>query len=606
MIVLATLFLAQSYAEQIAPLLFEHCARCHRPGEAAPFSLLTYEDARKHAKQIVTVTKSGYMPPWPPEPGSGDFAGGRRLTPAEIARIEQWSQAGAPPGDLARVKPPQFVEGWQLGEPDLVLKMPQAFNLAVDGGDVFRNFVIPSALKQTRYIRAIELRPGNKRAVHHANVVVDRTRSMRAREGHDGQPGFAGMEIETESDSAGEFEPDSHFLFWKPGNTVVPEPAGMAWPLDPGTDLVVNLHLQPTGKPERIQAVLGLYFDAQPPKHFPILVQLEHDGAIDIPPGSRDFVVSDSFTLPVAADLLAIYPHAHYIGKRIEAWATLPQGRRVPLIEIKDWDINWQASYPYRTPVSLPAGTTVAMRIVYDNSTANPRNPLKPPRRVKTGNRSEDEMGHVWLQLLPKHKEDRLKIHEAVMRRRLQKYPADFVAHYNLGAVMQSTGRIDEALKLMQRATQLRPDSTPARNAYGVSLLLADHIDEAITEFRRIDPAYAPARFNLGRALAAKGDDAGAIREWSAYLRDNDGDGRAHYLLAGVYAGSQRIAEALPHLRRAAELLPDDAEVHANLGTALAISGNAPAAIRAWERALELNPTDAVTRANLQRVKGRQ
>jgi tetratricopeptide (TPR) repeat protein len=594
MIPMVALCVAQTYAEHVGPLLREHCARCHRTGEAAPFSLLSYDDARNHIQQIVTVTKSGYMPPWPPEPGAGDFAGGRRLKPAEIASLEAWMKAGTPAGDLAKMPPPpKFTEGWQLGEPDLILKMPQAFELPAGGGDVFRNFVLPVELEQTKYIRAIELRPGNKRAVHHANVVIDRTGSMRERKSNDGQPGFAGMEVETESGND-EFEPDSHFLFWKPGISVVPEPEGMAWKLDPGSDLVVNLHLQPTGKPEAIQAVLGLYFDREAPKHFPILAQLEHDGAIDVPPGGKGFAVTDRFTLPVAAELLAIYPHAHYIGKRVEAWAILPGLRRLPLLEIKQWDINWQASYVYRQPIELPAGTTVSMRILYDNTTG---------KRVRAGNRSEDEMGHVWLQLLPKRKDDRLKIHEALMRRRLQKYPGDFLAHYNLGTAMQSAGRNTDALQLLARAAQIRPASLQARNAYGVSLLLAHRIDEAIAEFRRAGDGYAPAAFNLGRALAAKGDADGAARIWTSYLKGNDRDGRAHYLLGGLYAGSQRIAEALPHFRRASELLPDDAEVQANLGTALAMQGDLPSAVRAWQRALALNPNDAATRANLERAR---
>ncbi len=146
---------------------------------------------------------------------------------------------------------------------------------------------------------------------------------------------------------------------------------------------------------------VGLYFAKSAPTVFPMLVQLEHDGAINIPPGANNFVVTDELTLPVDCKLLAIYPHAHYLGKLIEAWATLPGGRREWLIRIPDWDINWQAVYEYKRPMLLPKGTKVAMRVSYDNSAANGRNPNHPPRRVQAGNRSEDEMGHVWLQLLP-------------------------------------------------------------------------------------------------------------------------------------------------------------------------------------------------------------
>jgi len=402
----------------------------------------------------VLLTQRRYMPPWPPEPGHGDFAGARRLTEEQIALLARWVESGMPEGDPAALPPlPRFAEGWQLGQPDLVLHMSQPYQLPADGGDVFRNFVIPVSLQETKYIRAIELRPGDKRLVHHANLIVDRSRLLRRRDGQDGQPGFAGMDVETEV--SGEFDPDSHFLFWKPGTPPEEEPADMAWKLDAGSDLVVNLHLRPSGKPETVQVAVGLYFADHPPTRFPMLLQLEHDGAIDIPPGTAQFAVTDHLKLPVGVDLLAIYPHAHYLGKQVEAWAELPGGGRRSLLLIEDWDINWQATYTYREPVALPAGTTVAMRISYDNTAQNPRNPSSPPKRVKSGNRSEDEMGHVWLQVLPKRSDGddpRLLLQQALMLRRIEKYPADFVAHFNLGAALQALGKHREALPYLSQA----------------------------------------------------------------------------------------------------------------------------------------------------------
>src|SRR5258708_7179279 len=281
-----------TYSQHIAPILFQHCAPCHRPGEAGPFSLLSYADARKQASQIADVTRRRYMPPWPPDPGYGDFAGTRRLSDAQIHLIAQWVQNGAPSGDLAKApEPPHLTVGWQLGEPDLVLHMPHAFPLPASTGDVFRNFVVPFEGAQTRYVRALELRLDNQRVVHHANILIDRARSLRHRDGRDGQIGFAGMEVEVESGE--EFDPDSHFLFWKPGTVALPERKGMPWRLDPGTDLILNLHLRPSGKTESIQASIGLYFTADPPKGFPLLIQLEHDGALDIPPGAKNFTVTD-------------------------------------------------------------------------------------------------------------------------------------------------------------------------------------------------------------------------------------------------------------------------------------------------------------------------
>ncbi|MCU1274840.1 MAG: hypothetical protein JWO48_2271, partial [Bryobacterales bacterium] len=267
------------------------------------------------------------MPPWPPEPGYGDFEETRRLSDDQIQRIARWIESGMPEGIPADLPPaPRFSEGWQLGPPDLVVQIPRAFTLPAAGADVFRNFVVSPELKETRYVRALELRPGNKRVVHHANVVLDRAHTLRQRDGKDGQPGFPGMDVITESGA--EFEPDSHFLFWKPGSPAQRTPEDMAWRLGAVDDLIVNLHLQPSGKPETVQPMLGLYFAKQQPRRFPMLLQLEDDGAIDIPPGSRDFSITDQLTLPVDCEMLAIYPHAHYVGKRIEAWAVMPDGSR--------------------------------------------------------------------------------------------------------------------------------------------------------------------------------------------------------------------------------------------------------------------------------------
>jgi tetratricopeptide (TPR) repeat protein len=451
-------------------------------------------------------------------------------------------------------------------------------------------------------VRAIEVHPGNPKLVHHANVIVDRTRSFRRRDGEDGEAGFPGMEVETESGGNG-FDPDSHFLFWKPGTAAQPEPEDMAWTLYPNSDLVVNLHLQPSGKPETIQPEIGLYFTDRAPARRPILVQLEHDGAIDIAPGAGNFAVTDEWKLPVEARVLAIYPHAHYIGKRVECWAILPSGKRVELIRIEAWDINWQAVYAYRKPVDLPANTRVMMRITYDNRGST--------KRVKAGNRSEDEMGHVWLQLLPVHdgKDDvdpRLTIQISVMRRRLEKYPADFMAHYNLGAALQSLGQSAESLPYLEKAARLKPANVAARNTLGVAYMIADRLDRAIPEFQevlKLQPAYTQARFNLALALAAQNDADGAIREFEVFLGTEPDDAKAQSEMAKALVKTGRVREAIPHFQKAAELLRNDAGAWTNLGAALAMTRDYAAAIAAFETALKIEPDHPQARANLARAK---
>ena len=600
-----------TFNKDVAPLVFEHCTPCHHEGGIGPFPLISYQDVRKHAAQIAQVTERRYMPPWPPQPGYGDFAGDRRLTDAQIRLIAEWVKQGQPEGDSGDLPlTPRFSTEWQMGPPDLILRMPQAFHMPASGSDIFRNFVIQTGLKNTKYVRGLELRLDNTRVVHHANVVLDRTQSLRRRDKEDGKPGFPGMDVITEA-APNDFDPDSHFLFWKPGTVLRLESEDMSWRLDPETDLILNLHLQPIGKEESVQAEIGLYFAAHPPTKFPMLLQLEHDGAIDIPPGDRTFTVTDHLTLPLDVDVLAIYPHAHYLGKLIEAWATLPDGSRRWLIRIPDWDINWQAVYEYRRPVSLPKGTQVAMRVVYDNSTGNPRNPNRPPKRVKTGNRSEDEMGHVWLQVLPKtgdpsHQDPRLALEEAVMRRRLEKYPTDFLAHYNLGALLQARGELPEAVACYRDALRLEPSSATARNSLAAVFILQDRLPEAIDELHqtlRIDPSYLNAHYNLAHALAASGDLDRAADEFIVCLKNNPDDAGAQSGLGTIYFKERKYGEALVHLREAASLSPDDADVQTNFGTVLALNGDLPGAVHAFEQALRIDPNHQTARANLARAR---
>jgi Flp pilus assembly protein TadD len=599
-----------TFNKHIAPLIFQYCSPCHRPGEAAPFSLLTYTDARRHASQIAAVTEHRYMPPWLPEAGYGDFAGERRLTPQQLRLIAEWVKGGSIEGDRSDLPPaPNFTEGWQIGPPDLVVQMPKPYRLAAGAGDIFRNFVVPVNVKETRYVRAIELRPGNKSVVHHANIWVDRRQSLRRRDGEDGQTGFPGMEnvsTEARSDS---FDPDSHFLFWKPGSVIERQPDDMSWRLEPGTDLILNLHLQPSGKEETIQPVIGFYFGSQAPRRHPMLLQLEHDGAIDIPPGSGEFAVTDHLVLPMPVEVLAIYPHAHYLGKQIEAWAMLPNGTRTWLIKIAGWDINWQGVYTYKTPVRLPKGTAVEMRISYDNSDSNPRNPNHPPKRVRAGPRSEDEMGHVWLQVLPAKEsteDPRLGLQEAVMRRRLEKYPGDFVAHCNLGALYVTREKYSEAAASFEQALLVQPSSATARNGLGASLLGGGHIDDAIRELRealRIDPAHVNARWNLSKALVRKGDLSAAAAVLDALLQQKPDHADAQAGLAMVYFLQHRYDDALPHFEEAVRLRPGDAGIRTNLGALLASRGDFPAAIQSFEQALKLNPNDKIAREYLIRAQ---
>ena len=402
-----------TFARDVAPIVFEHCTPCHRPGEIGPFSLTSFPDVRQRASQIVDVVSRRVMPPWKPRGDGTQFVGARVLSDAQIGTIRDWAAAGAPegnPADLPRL--PEWPTGWQLGTPDVVVRMLEPFMLRADGADVFRTFVLPISNAAGRFVRAVEFNPGNARAVHHANFGIDRTRSSRHLDGLDREPGYEGGMV---PDAA---YPPGHMLGWTPGQRPRPSPPGAAWRLEPDSDVVVQLHLQPTGKPEPVQVSVGLFFTDQPPTQTPVGLRLGSQ-TIDIPAGQAAYVVADSYQLPVDVDVLAIQPHAHNLGRVMRASATLPDGATRLLLDIDDWDFRWQDVYRYAQPIALPRGTTISMRFTYDNSAANPRNPHHPPQRIVWGQNTANEMGDLWIQVMPRASRDLMTLNEDVERKRL-------------------------------------------------------------------------------------------------------------------------------------------------------------------------------------------
>jgi tetratricopeptide (TPR) repeat protein len=527
-----------TFAHDVAPIVYEKCATCHHPGAAAPFSLLSYDDVSKRASQIAAATRSGFMPPWLPEHGYGDFAADRRLTAGQIATIADWVTSGAPEGPIDEIPPPpSYPSDWQLGPPDLVLEARSSVQLPASGRDLYWNVIFTPNLTARRWVRAIEIRPGQPRVVHHANLLVDRAGSVHLQEPSPGK-GFPGMDLVI---GRSPFDPDGNFLFWKPGGTPHVEPDGFAWRLDPGNELVLNMHLQPSGKKEEVRPSIGLYFTDQPQTKFPLLVQLEDDQALDIPAGARDFAIADDFKLPLDADILAVYPHAHYLGKLLEAWATLPDGSKKWLVRIPAWDPNWQAVFYYREPVFLPKDSMIHMRYHYDNSAANVRNPNHPPKRVRSGNQATDEMGHLWLQVLPRAPGDhRRELQEAVMRHRLEKNPNDVVAHMNLGAILLSRLDPQGAVTELRAAARLAPNQPEVHNMLGLGLATLNRNADAIPQFEialRARPDYASARFNLATALAKSGRIDEAVENLRKVLAANPEDVYAKQRLADLLKG---------------------------------------------------------------------
>ena len=389
-----------TFARDVAPIVYAKCGVCHRPGGAGPFSLISYADARVHARQIATVTKSGYMPPWQADGDyGGEFLNQPRLTPVELDVLQRWGADGALEGNAADTPaPPQWTDGWQLGTPDLVVTTPK-FTLQADGTDVFRVFVIKLPVDNLKFVRGMEFKPGNARVVHHANIRIDHTDASRKFDEADPEPGYTGLI----ANSA--IYPDGHFLGWTPAQVPPLLPKGLAWRLQPNTDLVVELHMQPSGKEEVVQPTIGFYFGSDPPERTPAMLRLGRQ-SIDIPPGENSYVITDSFVTPVDIEVQAVQPHAHYRAKEMVGFANLPDGSVRPLIHIRDWDFRWQHVFRYVTPFWLPKGTRLQMRYSYDNSAENPRNPNQPPERVYWGQRSADEMGDLWIQVLTRNEQD--------------------------------------------------------------------------------------------------------------------------------------------------------------------------------------------------------
>jgi hypothetical protein len=481
-----------TFARDVAPIVYGKCAPCHHAGGAAPFALTSYEDVARRATQIARVTERRFMPPWKARPGAVAYANERRLGDGEIALLRRWADARAPLGDAAAAPaPPSFAGGWALGTPDAVVELPP-YPLAAGGADDYRNFVVRAPVAATRFVAAWELR-ANGRAIHHAIINLDRNGFSRKRVADDGKPGFPGMEARDAQ------SPDGFYLVWTPGLAPVPPVAGQSWRLDGDTDLVVQLHMQPTGKAETVQPSIALWFAAAPPTVPRATVRIG-DLPIDIAPGAS-FVMRDSLALPVDVELLALFPHLHYLGRTVRVTARLPDGSERALLAIDDWDPAWQEKYVLAAPVRLPAGTTLAMELGYDNSERNPRNPHVPPVRVQTGERTVDEMGNVTFELRLDSERDKTRLREAKYRRELERGGGkDARAWYNLGNTLGEEQRFDEAVVAYRRALAL-------------------------------EPSLLPAHANLGRALFAGGDVAGAIREYEAALAIDPANARVRAML---------------------------------------------------------------------------
>ncbi len=603
-----------TYNEQIAPILNEHCVSCHRPDAVAPFSLSTYAEVRARARMVANVTQRRVMPPWKPAPGVARFRGERRLSGDQIDLIQRWVAAGAPEGDPDRVpEPPSWPAGWMRGKPDLVVTMDAPYLLPAAGEDAYRNFVVPVPTTSARFVDAIELKPATTRGIHHARILTDRSGSARRLDAADPVPGYNDRHVDRAR------PPDGHFLGWAPGTVPNEVPDNLAWRLEPDTDLVLKTHLVPRGESTPVQVSVGLFFADTAPTAMPAVVQLGSQ-SIDIPAGASAHVVEDRYRLPAAVDLLAVYPHAHFLARQMQANAILPDGAVRPLIRIDDWDFAWQDEYRYVEPVRLPVGTEVVMRFVFDNSARNPNNPSRPPRRVRFGSQSTDEMAELMLQVLPVDPAERAAVvrdasrHVAQIvlagsRLALAAAPGSAALQERVGNDLFAVGQVSEAIRHLVAAVRIAPDRASAHYRLGTALATIGSTADAMDSYRRaldLRPDFAEAHNNLGGLLHLSGDLEGAARHYRRTLALDPAHANAHFNLGNILLAAARFADAEHEFRSALAVRPEFADAHLGLGSALAAQGRHAGAAEAFRAALRLNPNLSEARRLLRRALGRR
>jgi len=385
-----------TFNKQVLPVLQKRCQECHRPGESAPFSMLTYKDTRPWAKAMKEAVLTKKMPPWFADPAYGHFSNDRRLSGEEIRTLVSWADQGAIEGDAKDAPPPlQFTEGWTIGKPDIVYEMPIEYKVPAAGTIEYTYFLLPKAFTEDKWIEKIEVRPGSRSVVHHVVMVARPPGSTWLEEM---KPGVAWVpphdsEIKRQTDSGegefllGDIEMISVYV---PGGVAYQTAPGQARFVKAGTDLIFQMHYTAKGKETTDRSKVGIIFAKQPPRERVVNTFIMND-RFRIPPGAPDQVVDARVTLHHDATLLNFFPHMHVRGKSFEYRVTYPNGKSETLFSMPKYDFNWQITYQLAKPLDLPKGTVITAVAHYDNSANNPYNP-DPTKEVFWGDQTWDEM----------------------------------------------------------------------------------------------------------------------------------------------------------------------------------------------------------------------
>ena len=394
---------APTWANDIAPIVYNNCSKCHRTGGIAPFTLLSYSDAYNNRFGIQADTKSGIMPPWSPDSHYTSLANERILTDVQKKAISDWVSAGAPAGDLTKAPPaPTYSSIGEIATPNLVLTIPP-YNVNTST-DLYRCFAIPSNLLNDQFVTDIEVLPGNRRVVHHVLAFQDTTQSLLKQNAKDGQPGYTNF--------GGTGSNLSKLIFgWVPGQGKTSFPRGLGVKLKKNTVIVLQVHY-PGGTNNQVDSTRIVFKYATNSTGMrelstePILNHLLNiTPALNIPANTvKSF--TESFNIPVDVTILSVAPHMHLIGRNFKVYGLQPGGDTLRLINVPNWDFHWQGSYQFKNALKIPAGTTLKAEANYDNTPNNPYNPNSPPKNVTLGENTTDEMMLVYFQYMLYQKGD--------------------------------------------------------------------------------------------------------------------------------------------------------------------------------------------------------
>jgi len=379
-----------TFTRDVLPLLQKDCQTCHRPSEAAPFSMLTYEQTRPWAAAMKEAVKTRKMPPWFADPHYGKFTNGRTLTDAEISTIVAWADGGAPQGD-GNDMPAQvnFVEGWQIGKPDLIIKLPKPYPVPVSGVVDYQHIIVHTGFTEDRWVQAAEVRPTERAVVHHIIAFV---REPKSNWFHDMKVGefFIAPQVKTKEEPDTSALPSDFLVGYAPGQPAEILQPGQGKLIKAGSDIVFQVHYTPNGKPVMDETELGIVFAKEPPKER-VLTLSATNGTFKIPPGDPDYAVNASFEVGADVKLSGLHPHMHGRGKDFEYRVVYPTGESQILLSVPHYNWHWQNWYTLEQPIVLPKGTKIECRAHFDNSANNPDN-ADPTKEVLWGEQSWDEM----------------------------------------------------------------------------------------------------------------------------------------------------------------------------------------------------------------------